>query len=102
MTEQVSAMAAGIVFAGCLSVPLCRRHISGEPADSFFHIFSAKPSNRLKDELVNCFVSKIPKPELLRKTCSPARRRDQQKSIFIYSGAILPDVGFLIMYLCYF
>lgn len=63
MTEEVSAMAGGLVFAGCQSVPFCRHHISGTPAASssssifFFNlIFSAKT---FKDELINCFVSKI-------------------------------------------
>lgn len=47
MTEEVSAMAGGLVFAGCLSVPFCKRHISGTPAASssssflfFFNSFS--------------------------------------------------------------
>lgn len=35
MTEEASAMAGGTVFAGCLSVPLCRCHISGMPAARF-------------------------------------------------------------------
>lgn len=40
MTEEVSAMAAGVVFAGCLSVPLCRCHISGMPAARFSFLLS--------------------------------------------------------------
>lgn len=51
MTEQVSAMARGLVFAGCLSVPFCRRHISGTPAAFLSHFSRQNLQTGWTDEL---------------------------------------------------